>query len=383
MENICPKQITCQQGGHINANTWEMLHQIAEESGLGFAATKQCKEINDRSIRNIYSQRYDQYIKQQLLHSGCDEQNIFDAWVDLYGYIVMVNVPWVLNQEISARELSIVANTGIHGTTNDLPEQKPDTVDRTLTNWNLMVAITNLEIESYNIRIDNNVVNFGTLEHIYMNKFRKNKTELCELDIQIKQNSVDGEYLEDYNTGKNRPMPKFDFNDDAYTGLSGGYDLHNQKIIRNAFFRKHRQSILEVVLKNVNFGLQRGTLVNIAIFDNDPFNKSITFKSTSNLGGNKEIDADKIGLPKEINEEDIILDEGAYMPNLKLTGLYYIDGMKFEYSIEAGQIIQTLFLFKKGPTSGYENKHTPPRLPLEEYTPKPTLPADKPFLEEY
>jgi hypothetical protein len=64
----CPKPITCQQGGHINANTWEMLHRIAELTGLGFAATKKCKEIPDHVIRNIYTQRYDQFIEQQLVH---------------------------------------------------------------------------------------------------------------------------------------------------------------------------------------------------------------------------------------------------------------------------------------------------------------------------
>ena len=44
MPQVCPAQPNCGQGGHINANTWEMLHRIAELTGLGFAATKKCKE---------------------------------------------------------------------------------------------------------------------------------------------------------------------------------------------------------------------------------------------------------------------------------------------------------------------------------------------------
>ena len=68
MPSVCPAQPNCGQGGHINANTWEMLHRIAELTGLGFAATKKCKEIPDHVIRNIYTQRYDQFIEQQLVH---------------------------------------------------------------------------------------------------------------------------------------------------------------------------------------------------------------------------------------------------------------------------------------------------------------------------
>lgn len=380
----CPKPITCQQGGHINANTWEMLHEIAGMSGLGFAATKQCKEIPDHVVRNIYSQRYDQYIKQQLLHCGTSEDDLFDAWVDLYGYIVMINVPWVLRQTIDPEDLGIVANAGIHGTSNDLPDQEPINVERTLTNYNLIGAITNLEIQSYNMIISNNSVEKGTLEHVFMYKFDKNKTVMDELDVQTKQNSIDGQFLEDYNTGKNRPIPKYDFNDPKYTGLEGGYDLNEQKTIRTAFFRKHRQQILEIVLKNLNFGLQRGTLVNVTIFDNDPVNKRVTFENVSNLmEPNDEIEEDATPLPDEINKEDINLDDGAYMPNMKLSGLYYIDGMRFEYSPQIGKINQILLLFKKGSTSGYGNKHTTPKVPDKRTPNKPTIPQSAPFIFEY
>ena len=43
--------------------------------------------------------------------------------------------------------------------------------------------------------------------------------------------------------------------------------------------------------------------------------------------------------------------------NMKLSGLYYIDGMFWEYSPAMGSILQSLILIKKGKTSGYLNKH--------------------------
>ena len=378
MSSVCPAQPNCGQGGHINANTWEMLHRIAELTGLGFAATKKCKEIPDHVIRNIYTQRYDQFIEQQLVHCGTDEENIFDAWVDLYGYIVMVNVPWVFNEDITPDELTINAVVGIHGTSNDVTEQKPVTINRTLTNYNLTATPSNMEIASYNMDVDNDSISHGTLEQVWMINFHGNLADVDALDVQSKQDSVDGDFIEDYNTGKNRPIPKFNFNDDAWTGLSGGYDLHKQKIIRNAYFRKLRQSVLHVIMKNINLGLQRGTLVDIKIFDSDPINKKTTFANIDNLGvASETTDESNVPLPTEVNQEDIIMDGGAYMPNMKLSGLYYIDGMTFEYARDRGRIVQILHLIKKGKTSGYENRHNNPRMP--QTGPESTLPQDPPY----
>ena len=149
MDAVCSSQPNCGQGGHKNANTWEMLHRISELTGLGFAATKKCKEVEDRIVRHIHTQRFNNYIEQQLLHSGNDADNIFDAWVDLYGYIVMVNVPWVIQEEVKDTELTIVANGGAHVTENELDDQKPVDSPRTLSNYNLMGMKSNLEIESY------------------------------------------------------------------------------------------------------------------------------------------------------------------------------------------------------------------------------------------
>lgn len=378
MENICPCQPNCGQGGHINANTWEMLHKIAQLSGLGFAATKKCKEIPDRVIRNIYSQRFNQYIEEQLLHCGTDEENIFDAWVDLYGYIVMVNVPWVMSEDIKPSDLQIAASVNIHTTSNDIIDQRPEMVDRTLTNYNLTGTPSNMEIANFNMDIDNDSIRHGTLEKVYTVNFKSNLCVLENTDIQSKQDSVDGDFIEDYNTGKNRPIPKYYFNDDAWTGLSGGYDLHKQKVIRNAYFRKKRQSVFNVILKHLNLGLQRGTLVNIAIFDNDIDNKRHTMESVNNLGGPSDSAEDSgYTLPPEMNKDDVSLDGGVYLPNMKLSGLYYIDGMSFTYEQTEGRIVQTLYLLKKGTTSGYENRHTSPRLIG---VPKATtLPQDAPY----
>lgn len=363
MDSICDKSENCNQGGHINANTWEMLHKIAELTGLGFAATKNCKEIEDRVIRNIYSQRYDQFIEHQLLHSGVDENSIFDAWVDLYGYIVMVNFAWIMNEDIDTNELNITANFGFNNTSNETPEQVPKTVHRILTNFNKMKTPSNLEISSYNTEINNSALKVGTLETVYSINFTSNLTSFDTIDIQSKQNSIDGDFIEDYNTGKSNPIPKFNFNDDAWTGLSGGYNLHQQTAIRNAYFRKYRQNIFNVELKRINLGLQRGTLVGIAIFDDDARNKELFINELENIiKENDNINPNEIEI-NGINIKDLVLDPGEQFINIKLSGIYYIDGMTFKYDIGEQRIIQILHLIKKGMTSGYENRHTMSKMP--------------------
>ena len=362
----------CNGGGHVNANTWEMLHRISELTGLGFATTKKCKEVEDRLIRNINTKRFNSYIKEQLLHSGTDVDNIFDAWVDLYGYIVMVNIPWILNEEITYKELSIIANTGTHPTSNNLPEQIPEEVPRTLTNYNLMGVISNLEIESYYMKVNNESIEHGTLERIYQISLVDNgrNTKLDLLDIQTKQNSIDGEHIEDYNTGKTRPIPQFNFNDPAWTGLSGGYDVNTQKKIRSAYLKKIHQSLLYVKLKTINFGLQRGTLVNIVIFEDDYHNKDFMLKNTSRLERtDTDMQEDELNLAEILNIDkyELMMNNGIMLPNYKLSGLYYIDGMYFEYNPNVGKIDQTIILIKKGTTSGYTNKHNGLGLPLSKY----------------
>jgi hypothetical protein len=69
-----------------------------------------------------------------------------------------------------------------------------------------------------------------------------------------------------------------------------------------------------------------------------------------------------LGLPKECNQEDIVMDDGHWLINAKLSGLYYIDSMSFEYNQSSARIIQTLHLIKKGKTTGYENRYNNPKL---------------------
>ena len=358
----------CEHQGTINANTWEFLHELALKSGLGFAATKHTKEIADRAIRNVPSLKIHEYITNQINCSGVDEDSIMDAWVDLYGYIVLVNVSWVLKEtKLTSKDFMIVANCGFNTATHKLPGQKPQEVVRTLTNYPNMPTVSNMMITKYSMNIDNFILDKGTLEKTYMIQLKGRQTIMATTDIQTKQTSIDGECLEDYNTGKSYPIPKFNFNCPEYTGLPG-YDTNLQKKIRDAWFSKIRQSILKVQLSQVNLGLQRGTIVNIAIFDNDYVNKEIMRTHTTNLTGEVKIEQDKLDDESDTktNPEYMIENDHVWFRNEKLSGMYYIDSMEFIFNHDYNEIVQILYLIKKGSTTGYHNAHTLPRINIDQ-----------------
>ena len=56
----------CQLPSNDKPNTYELLHCIANECGLGFAATQQTKEIKDYNYRLVYSQNFIDVIKEHV-----------------------------------------------------------------------------------------------------------------------------------------------------------------------------------------------------------------------------------------------------------------------------------------------------------------------------
>jgi hypothetical protein len=57
-------------------------------------------------------ENFKEFIDRQIKISGLDEDSIFDVWIDLYRYITMVNVSWVLTEDIDVNHLAINAVVG-------------------------------------------------------------------------------------------------------------------------------------------------------------------------------------------------------------------------------------------------------------------------------
>ena len=106
----------CQLPATDKPTTYKLLHCIAHDCGLGFAATQQTKEVKDYNYRLIHSQKFIDVIREHTAFGGLDENSIFDSWIDVWGNIVLVNVPWIFSETVTPDELATVASYGTRQT---------------------------------------------------------------------------------------------------------------------------------------------------------------------------------------------------------------------------------------------------------------------------
>jgi len=323
------------QIGTGKLNTYNMLSEIAKENKLGFASTKKCEEIKDERYRLIQSKTYVDYIKDQLALSGLDEESIFDAWVDLFGYIVMVNVHYVMTENVEPEQLTIYTIYGGENVINDDSMTPQATqVQRTITNNLTNVANTNLQFDKYEKIINNTDIykNGGLNTSWYMiSPCEENKIESEQL--QIIENSTDGvNYSQEY-----------EFSKSEFLGIEFSETpiLFKTKINKR-YFEKLRANRLKIELTRYNLGLERGTLVNVIFKE---YNSAVikTFYNEGDM------------------EETI---DGVVNPYT--SGMYYIDNMEFEYVTEEHKIKQYIYLIKKSIDDKAINKSTEPLTDDEE-----------------
>ena len=322
------------QIGKGKLNTYNMLSEIAKENKLGFAATKKCEEIKDENYRLIRSKTYIDFIQDQLSFSGLDEESIFDAWIDIFGYIVMVNVYYVLNENVEPQQLTIYTIYGGENTINDENmEPQAVQVQRTLTNNLVDTANTNLHFKVFENIIDNKkIYENGSLNtNWYMSSpCEDNKIE--QEQLQIIENSAEGvSFAKEYEFGKTE-----------FLGIEfGETPILIKKKINQRYFEKIRAKRLKVELERYNIGLERGTLVNIIFKE---YNSAVIKTFNNNQ-----------------DEEESI--EGKI--NLYMSGMYYIDSMEFEYITDEHKIKQYLYLIKKSVDNKPLNKLEDPILEEE------------------
>lgn len=358
----------CNSSKNVKPNTWEYLHAIAADCGLGFSSTDECQTIEDRIPRLMHNINYKEFIEKHLSWSGLDENSIFDAWVDPYGYIVMVNVSWLLNNaKVEPGNLAIHTVLGVEGSDGDeTPKYDSQQVIRTLTNSTNIGAVNNIMIKNYKMITDNMDLVTGTALSLYnfdLIDVNGGNNSISQYDIEVIQNSIDGMITEEYSSQRQKNLV-IECNE---------LPINKQKIIRDKFFSKHRQRILEIELDTYNLGLQRGTLVNVAIFESNQTIKTIIINQTSNLTsiGNeivsdstkrKDSNSDPSLQETENSEETTKVESGLELMNPALSGIYYIDSMRFEYSYNKGKIQQFLNLIKKGNLSNLNSTHQLPKI---------------------
>ena len=350
--NGCSK---CKVEKSNQLSTWELLHTISNLTGFGFATTDKCKDIDDRLPRIMYSQNYLDFLIKVKNYAGVDNNSIFDYWIDLYGYIVLVNLSYLFNENVQMDQLSIYNISPINFQYKDAPINKPEKIFRLITNHQPASIGNNISFTEYSFEISNDDATNRAFTHTTC--FDMNNKTINQQDIEIIQNSLDGQHTEDYVKQYNKPI-YMNFNN---------YDINLQKEIRKSFFAKHNHRILKVKLNHMNLGFQRGTLLYVMIYEANPEHKRIILASSSNAVNPKDPKGKEDFIPdynKNIDNNlktiglSIINDGTTMLLNLSVSGLYYINGMKFYYDYISQEIVQYLYLIKQGKLDGFSNKYT-------------------------
>lgn len=351
----CPAKF-CQLGPNEHPTTYEFLHVLALDCGLGFAATQQTKEVKDDKWRIASSEKNKNLIIKHTAFGGTSEEEIFDSWVDLFGFLTMVNVPWVMNENVKPNELGIIAmhNTIAQDIELNIPSASKGMVHRTLTNINKMSALNNMMIESWeNIVSTDANFNKGTLNTYNVFKPKGNGGENSVDTNQIKQVEMSQDGVKN--------ADKYEFERTTFTGVEqcrlNGTQM--QKQYHDKYFEKIRSKMLKVTLSLPNLGIERGTLINIAIFEYSMTNKRKIVSSATSMLGDESADD-----PGNNMWGDILEPENPIL-NPAVSGMYYVDGMDFEYDSISQKLKQSLYLIKKGNITNLNYNSIPNKLLVE------------------
>lgn len=343
-EKVVHKQIKQVDGSEASSDmlsTYEMLYAIAKETGLGFASDDSSKGIADNRYRLCQAKKYVKFIEQELNYSGTDEESFLDAWIDPYGYITLVNVPYLFNTDVEVSDLSIQALTGITTQNSETPEQSWVETNRVITNHPEPGGVSSLSFLNYQEYINNNIQLTGANKHYYSMGIRKASSDsntIDQYDVQFTGSTADEKVWQDEYTC---------FESWFFPGIEmGDSNVMKQKAMREAYFEKKQMRVMVVTLNQPNLGIQRGTLLYVMIFETDQFKK----RELNDL-------ADTLENPGIVNYSDaansanieaIKTDSGgdSAVFNFALSDFYYVNGIEFTYKDEVIQ--QKLFLIKKG-----------------------------------
>lgn len=354
LENVYTKQIKCTNSKCPNdrPTIWELLWQISSETGLGFASSPENPPSgnplpNDGQYRIISGAKYKDYILQEISYAGTDENYFMDVWVDIWGYLVLTNVSWVLNSDVKEYELCMQVSHNIEGTATNTSEKEWKLVNRCINNFPTQNTDNSMIIENYE--------ELSETDDIYYNGAMRSQagftiggscaenTSLNRSDIEYRENSIQGiTDAEEYQQ----------FQKWFFSGLEMSPDrkIIEQKTLRKEWFNKKRMRRLKVTMRNLNLGLQRGTLVNVRLFETDMHKaKKLIDNMKQHFGDLSDDGSLYDDWQKEETKDDFVINHNDERPilNYMLSGMYYIDSEVYEYSDTNQQVTQTLYLIKK------------------------------------
>lgn len=335
----------CQLPPNEHPTTYEFLHVLAEEIGLGYATTDMVKEISDDKYRILHGQSYKEVIQQHTAFGGLDKDSIFDSWIDLYRYLVVVNLSWVMNDSINPltfNDIGIHPTLGIEPNYNDEKDIEGPLQHRIITNQKDLPAKNNIRYTNWEWVVNNKrIIKEGSvINHTIFHPqgFGDGKNSLDSTDIMIVEQSRDGKADVDlYGYAKSH------FTGFEYENEDNNAPILMQEQLHDSFLKKLRNRRLKIEMETLNLGLQRGTVIALLHYVYDRDQKLNIYNNSNNEAGSPE-DVRSKHVTEMIDNESL----GFLDPSM--SGFFYIDGMNFEYDAKTQKIHQYLYLIKRGQT---------------------------------
>lgn len=351
-----------EQIGSGKLSTYEMLEQIAKDNELGFAATEDCEGIEDKRWRQLYRQTTLDYIQEQLKFAGKDKDSIFEAWIDQFGYLVLVNVAWVFSYEVNPLQLTVKTIAGINTGMKLTADVKPTVQDmfRMISNKKYETKAENMYFDKYENKVNNDLKS-GTKNTYYYMKALGSENKMDSFDTEIKEFSLDGQAEENEYTFENVEFIGFDMSDDD----DNTPIIVQQKNVENFFTNIYSKSVV-VSMPKPNYLLQRGMLIYVVNYEYNAAAGKYVAENVENVDvATPEVEPGESGV-KHVSDHDgttevvteAFLNKYSGVVNPSQSGLYYIKDITFLYNYGDEEITQQMTLVKRGRRTNLNNKLT-------------------------
>lgn len=342
------------QVGTKELTTYEYLNEIAKECGLGFASSYGCHDVNDARWRQLYRQTYVNFIKDQITFGGLDENSVFDAWIDQFGYLTLVNLAKIFNDDtITEKNLVTKMIGGETMTADNLKENKVKMESRMITNSKTS-GISNLLFEKYKTVLNNEKqLSQGTLRTLQYMSRPGDTNKINTLQVQVIENSIDGV----------EGILEYEYNTIEFIGVEmSDTPILTQKIVVEAFYQKYFNKFLYVELTKPNYNLQRGMLLTVALEEYEPGNKRVIIDNSQNAitttaDSRNDVEQKEKDENTVRQESNAVLNDAVSITNPALSGIYYIHSIGFKWKPDMMDIQQYMYLAKKGITNNIYNKY--------------------------
>lgn len=337
-------------------NAYESLYYIAHNTGLGFASSNKCID-NGFSPRLMENRTYETFIQNDIMKYDGDDNHVYECWVDLYNTLTVVNLKWIFDQSknITPKNLTTYACVGLGITDENGKSHNWVKTYRTLTNAKEPTISDMMFFSMYFTEVDksNEYGKMGAINNVF--SFNPQATSINGMNSFEKQTIWN--IPPSINALINTPRYTLNMSDEACVNMNiyNSINPYIQEQINSRYKITKRLLTYTLTLTTINFGLNRGMLINLLYFETQAHKKAIILNNiqtrldTESVGDNVDL-----RFPSGYTKDEIMEDPDYPLPDVSKSGIFYIDKMIIEYNKRCEGLSQSFSLIKLGDIKSYK-----------------------------